>query len=345
MSASPGAARTSLGGGRVWTRARVGCSILRRGAEAQAQRPDRGGRGRRAGGGRIGYIVRLLGGSKPNEMADVRREGGSVSDGTLGSLTGDASHFSVCTAYQLWAQGLARCMGRVLFASRAAEGEEAVLGVSRDFDVQTNLLRIPHTMSNSGLRSTCRHLSRKIAFSLQTYHSRPGESLPNIRAIAAETGGAVLEKRLQDSEYERKSADHVARMQKGFEERMRALERRVPREDNGSQQRHSSRGGRDVDDLYRGGRHRGGGKAGDADGGAARRPPRNDERISSKLDAVRALQELARKRLGLPLDRNNGKAEPCAWEAVNGECTNQEGVRVMRGEAQDAGGPGQASSS
>lgn len=47
--------------------------------------------------------VRLLGGlTKPNEMADIRRED-SVSEGTLGSLTGDAAHFSIRAAYQLWA--------------------------------------------------------------------------------------------------------------------------------------------------------------------------------------------------------------------------------------------------
>lgn len=40
-------------------------------------------------------IVKLLGGSKPNASAEVRREGGSVTEGTLGSLTGEAAHYSL----------------------------------------------------------------------------------------------------------------------------------------------------------------------------------------------------------------------------------------------------------
>lgn len=48
-------------------------------------------------------IVKLLGGSKPNDLEDIRREGGSVSDGTLGSFSGEAAHFSMRVTYQLWA--------------------------------------------------------------------------------------------------------------------------------------------------------------------------------------------------------------------------------------------------
>ncbi|KAL3908260.1 MAG: hypothetical protein SGPRY_009870, partial [Prymnesium sp.] len=72
-------------------------------------------------------------------------------------------------------------------AVRAAEGEDAVLGVS--LGQTSNLLSIPQTMPNSGLRSTtCRHLPRKIiAFSLQQAHrSRTGELLSYVRAIASE---------------------------------------------------------------------------------------------------------------------------------------------------------------
>lgn len=109
-------------------------------------------------------IVKLLGGSKPDELADIHREGGSVSEGTLGSLTGEAAHFSIRTAYQLWAQDVAGCLGRVLMAARPSESAEAVLGAKRDFDVLSNLLRIPHTMSNDGLRSTSRHFSAGAGF-------------------------------------------------------------------------------------------------------------------------------------------------------------------------------------
>ncbi|KAL3929195.1 MAG: hypothetical protein SGPRY_002058 [Prymnesium sp.] len=179
--------------------------------------------------------------------------------------------------------GLARCMGRVLVALRSEDSDEAVLGASRDFDVQSNLLRIPHTM---------RSIARAPA----------SESSPDIRAFAAEMGGAVLEKRLQDYEYERRSADYLAKMKEGFEERMRAIERRLPR---GGVSPESWRPGDDQEWK------------------SGRRAPRGEDTIVSKLDAVRVLQELVRRRLGLPVDRSSGKAEPCAWAALNGACTKK----------------------
>lgn len=55
-------------------------------------------------------------------------------------------------------------------------------------------------------------------------------------------------------------------------------------------------------------------------GGTSRGAGRQGDKLTSRLDAVRALQDLARKRLGLPADRNNGRDEPCAWVALDGEC-------------------------
>lgn len=295
-------------------------------------------------------VVRLLGGSKPNEMADVRREGGSVSEGTLGSLTGDAAHFSIRAAYQLWAQGVARCLGPVLLAARATEAEAEVLGEHRDFDLQSNLLRIPHTMSVEGLRSTCRHFSRKLSFAMQAYRSCPGERLPDVRAVAAEMGGPVLERRLQDAEYERKSGEHLARMQEGFERRVRALEDRssqrrsaAPAAPRGvaasvpalpgdgrqprisgrdSGRRFESRGSAAPTDAARA-------SAGPAPGGVGssggpERDPQGDGKLRSRMQAVRALQEAVRARLGLPVDKSAGKSEPCAWLAITGRCTKSE---------------------
>ena len=103
------------------------------------------------------------------------------------------------------------CLGKVLVAAAPEEagGDAGVLGAGRDFDMQSNLLKIPHTLSNEGLRSTCRHVPRRLAFALQAYRARPGAPLPQVRAIVAEAGGAVLEKRMQDADYERRSAAHL----------------------------------------------------------------------------------------------------------------------------------------
>lgn len=159
-------------------------------------------------------IVRLLGGSKPNEMAHVRREGGSISEGTYIRVTHWRRLLLLCAdGISALDAGARACLGRVLLALRAAEGDDVVLDVGRDFDVQSNRLRIPHTMPKKGyIWSTCRHLPRRLAFGMQAYRSQPGKSLPDITAIAAEVGGLVLEKRLQGSDYAKRSEEQVARM-------------------------------------------------------------------------------------------------------------------------------------
>ncbi|KAL3895597.1 MAG: hypothetical protein SGPRY_013476 [Prymnesium sp.] len=48
-----------------------------------------------AAGAAEAVVVKLLGGSKPGELAEIRKEGGVILDGTLGSLTGKAAHSSV----------------------------------------------------------------------------------------------------------------------------------------------------------------------------------------------------------------------------------------------------------
>ena len=295
-------------------------------------------------------IVRLLGGSKPNELADIRREGGGVSDGTLGSLTGEAAHFSVRTAYHLWAQGVALCLGRVLVAASAdmEGGESAVLGAGRDFDVQSNLLKIPHTLSNAGLRSTCRHFPRRLAFAMQAFRAQPGAQLPQVRAIAAETGGPVLEKRIQDTEYERTSALQLDVLKAGFEERVRSLESRLARAKSAAAVAQRGAAGEEP----RRGRSRWGPRASEGPaeqvpapapaavplalvpGGptGVRAPPPSGGRqgplprgeggkIMSRLQAVRELQVAVRTRLGLDPDKSHGTAEPCAWAAIGGSCT------------------------
>ncbi|KAL1528458.1 hypothetical protein AB1Y20_009803 [Prymnesium parvum] len=73
------------------------------------------------------------GGSKPHSSAEIEREGGSLSTGTVGTLVGEAAQFSIRVAYRKWAKGLARCMGEVLAASRGRQiGASAVVGVDGD---------------------------------------------------------------------------------------------------------------------------------------------------------------------------------------------------------------------
>ncbi|KAL3921906.1 MAG: hypothetical protein SGPRY_004740, partial [Prymnesium sp.] len=101
--------------------------------------------GESAEGAERSVIVRLLGRSKPNEMAGIRTEG-------------------------------ARCLGRVFLAASDEASPGSVLREQRDFDLQSNLLKISHTLSNE-----------------------------------AKMGGAVLEQRLQDADYARQSGEQEAR--------------------------------------------------------------------------------------------------------------------------------------
>lgn len=75
-------------------------------------------------------------------------------------------------------------------AARKRGGGRRAGGRPRGFDVHSNLLRIPRTKSNSGMRSTCRHPAQTLAYDMQACRLRSGELLPNVRAIAAEVGGA-----------------------------------------------------------------------------------------------------------------------------------------------------------
>lgn len=46
--------------------------------------------------------------------------------------------------------------------------------------------------------------------------------------------------------------------------------------------------------------------------------------IGTKLQAIAELQKAVRARLGLAVDRNHGKQEPCAWNALFGSCTKKD---------------------
>ncbi|KAL1527041.1 hypothetical protein AB1Y20_015727 [Prymnesium parvum] len=48
--------------------------------------------------------VALLGGSAPHADAEVRREGGATSTGTLGSTSGPNAQLSIREAFSLWGQ-------------------------------------------------------------------------------------------------------------------------------------------------------------------------------------------------------------------------------------------------
>ena len=164
----------------------------------------------------------------------------------------------------------------------------------------------------------------------------------------------MLNKRLQDYEYEIKSQEHLSTMQRGFEERMRALEARAPRQQRSwvgpqypaagvsggsspagrqswAARRATAASGEGRTALGEGRRARAGpvtSAAAPASGGAVAAAddvvPRDGNKrvISDRIAAVKELQKLVRTRLGLPVDKDNGVLEPCAWAQVGG-CIKQ----------------------
>lgn len=114
-------------------------------------------------------------------------------------------------------------MGKVLLAVSEATQISDVLGEARDFDLQSNLQRIPHTLSIEGLRSTCRHFPKRVAFAMQAHRVTSRGRRCRVRVFAAEMGRPMLERRLQDTDYALRSREHVESMKSGFEEWIRAL--------------------------------------------------------------------------------------------------------------------------
>lgn len=175
-------------------------------------------------------LVKLLGGSRPHPTAEIDDEGGSVSAGTLGSVTGPEGQWSVRSAYPRWARGVARSMGPVVIAAWKVDGldggsrhVEDILGEEGDFGVAAALNRVPHNLPVESVRSICRYLLSELSRAVYRHRREPGAPLPNIQEIVGTMAKEVFSKRMLDFKF----AEKVAKENAALTERLAKIESRL----------------------------------------------------------------------------------------------------------------------
>lgn len=191
-------------------------------------------------------MVKLLGGSRPHPSAEVDDEGGSISAGTLGTVSGPESQWSVRVAYPRWARGVAKAMGPILLARWGMDQSTSsslrpsdLLGDEGDFGVAAAIHKVPHNLPVENFRSICRYLTSELARATNRHRREPGSPLPDIPAIVKTMSVDVFSKRMLDYKFalkvEEKNASLIDRLTQ-LEARM---EHHRPRgEEGGSTSRH-----------------------------------------------------------------------------------------------------------
>lgn len=168
-------------------------------------------------------MVKLLGGSKPHPTAEVDDEGGSISAGTMGTVSGPESQWSVRVAYPRWARGVAKAMGPILLArwmvDRPAEPPlqmSELLGDEGDFGVAAAIHKVPHNLPIENFRSICRYLPSELARATNRHRREPGSPMPDILSIVGTMSVEVFSKRMLDYKFalkvEERNASLVARL-------------------------------------------------------------------------------------------------------------------------------------
>lgn len=144
--------------------------------------------------------VTILGGSAPHEDAEIRREGGSVSTGTFGSVTGANAQLSIREAFALWGQGLHLVLGAI----------PGVPTSSADFAIGTQLKKVPRELSDAKLLSICKYMTSRLGVLLCAHRTRRGEPLPNVFAIVTKATTTVFQERDLDQRSEERAAAATA---------------------------------------------------------------------------------------------------------------------------------------
>lgn len=314
-------------------------------------------------------LVKLLGGSRPHPTAEIDDEGGSVSAGTLGAITGPEGQWSVRSAYPRWARGVAKAMGPVLLAARVVYSSDtvsypisAVLGEDGDFGVAAALNRIPHNLPVESVRSICRYFPSELARAALHHRREPGAPLPDVRLIVETMAKDVFSKRMLDHKF----AEKVAKENAALTERLAKVEAKLSTsgqrgEQSSSSSNKATAGGEKTSAKYNSKKRPHSEKSSEAAAGseasqrgksgntqtsdntsttagttpessaATKSSPSTGTGIETMMGAVKALQTLVRTRLSLPIYHDNGEKEPCAWHALAGRCKNQASCKSCKG--------------
>lgn len=289
------------------------------------------------------FIVPLLGGSRPHPRAEIDEEGGSVNAGTLGTLEGEGAQASIRQAYRAWAQGLGRAMGPVLLAVAQVEAPDrtlpaaAVLGELADFNVDAALQMIPQSMPIPAFLSVCRFLTSQIATAALYHRSEPGAPLPQVVLLVERMVSDVFPSRYHDVRYETHAQRAVAALEAKLAARWSSPNPTASTPPSGKPPRVGSRAKAEQTTATTGAApatpltpvppSTAAPSPSSGTSGAQRPPRQSGEQTTgthlTRLDAIRDLQSQVRARLQLPMMRNNGASEPCAWKALAGVCTGK----------------------
>lgn len=299
--------------------------------------------------------VIFLGGSAPDEEAEIEEEGASISAGTLGKISGEGAAAAIRDAFSTWAEGMGRTLG-------AMPGVDA--GPRVDFGMPAMLRRIKGRVNEDTLLSVCRYVLDKTYAGLLKHRMVPGRILPDLTQVVATAGGKVFTERRTDERLARRAREEFERCQKegGAKPAGRSMAR--------TKGPPHSRGGEEGGSTTRVTHHQKGGRGGDykrqrlSDAAAA--PPTAtasasklaDELLASmrtpegraaapspvpkakfapsavirnRTQAIIELSALWREAQGWQPGHTDPTKEPCAAKALLGECTHEKCVRCASG--------------
>lgn len=140
--------------------------------------------------------VALLGGSPPHEEAELRREGGATTAGTLGTSSGPNAQLSIREAFSLWGAGLHNVIG----------GIPGIATSGSDFAVSSQLKKIPRELEDAKLLSICRYMTSRLGVILSAYRTVRGSPLPDVSSIVYKAMNDVFRERDQDQRAEERAA-------------------------------------------------------------------------------------------------------------------------------------------
>lgn len=311
--------------------------------------------------------VTLLGGSAPHEEAEIRREGGATSTGTLGSTSGADAQLSIREAFALYGQGLHMVFGSV----------PGVATSGTDFAVHARLKTIPRETAVDKLLSVCRYMTTQVGKGLYRHRTIRDEPLPDIRAIVVQATTIVFQQRDLDQRTEERAnavaAPLLARLEK-LEAAQAATAKAA-----------SSKTGSASTPLAIKGKQRGATASkstptsqprnapntetsGDSaqSSGSTSQPPSaqeaaqqfmaslqaeqdapsqqpllgssaassgGDDKISTRLRALHELSGMYRQHAGITEPKGNPSLEPCAYKALFGSCSQSDCQRCASGKS------------
>lgn len=145
--------------------------------------------------------VALLGGAAPGEKAEIEEEGGSVSSGSFGKVTGEGAAAAIRDAFSTWAEGMGATLGAMPGGPRA------------DFGMSAMLRRIKGSVGDEALISVCRYVLDKTYAGLLKHRSVLGRELPDLSQIVDVAGGRVFAKRRTDERLRRRAREEFDRWQ------------------------------------------------------------------------------------------------------------------------------------